>query len=177
MKLYRGGKFAITKGDITKLAVDAIVNSTNPTLSNGFGVDAAIHAAAGPELAAACAAVAPLDFGHAAITAGFKLKAKKIIHVVAPVWRDGTYNEEDELDRIYDTALELGRKHGVTTIAFPAIGAGTYAFPFELAASIAITSCLVHSESYPGAYKQIIFCPYTDQDAAVYLRLAERYLA
>ncbi|MFO0745179.1 MAG: macro domain-containing protein [Myxococcota bacterium] len=177
MKLYRGGKFGITVGDITKLKLDAIVNSTNPQLANGFGVDAAIHSAAGPELDAACAAIGGANFGEAKITPGFRLPAKHIIHVVAPIWRDGHYNEEDELDRIYDTALELGRQNGVKTIAFPAISTGTYAFPMELATSIALTSCVVYDQTYPNAYTRIVFCPFTNEDAEVYYRLAERFLA
>lgn len=177
MKLFKGGKFGITMGDLTVLKVDAIVNPTNPGLANGFGVDAAIHAAAGLELAEACKKIGGAKYGQAVITPGFNLPAKHVIHVIGPIWRDGTYNEEDELDRIYDTALDLGRRHGVKTIAFPAISTGTYGFPYELATSIALTSCVVFDQTYPDAYHRIVFCPYTKEDAEIYHRLAARFLA
>ena len=77
------------RGDITTYDVDAIVNAANESLTNGSGVNGAIHRAAGPELPAACRAVAPCPTGEARITAGFALPARYIIHTVGPVWRDG----------------------------------------------------------------------------------------
>src|SRR5262249_4529389 len=101
MKLYRGGRFAIAVGDITKLEVDAVVNSTNPSLAGGFGVDGAIHAAAGPELRAACEKLGGAAFGEARLTPGFRLPATWVIHVAGPIWRGGTHGEEDMLERTY----------------------------------------------------------------------------
>lgn len=176
MKLFKGGKFAIVTGDITRLAVDAIVNPTNPDLNGAFGVDAAIHATAGPDLAAACAELGPIDHGGACITPGFKLRARAVIHVVGPVWKDGSYNEEHELSLTYDAALEVAREHKLETVAFPAISTGMYAFPLEKATAVALTACRVYLDEYPTAFKRITFCPYTESDANVYLKQAARFL-
>lgn len=176
MPLFQDGRFAIVTGDITRLAVDAIVNPSNPDLSGAFGVDAAVHDAAGPDLDLACAKLRPIDFGQARITPGYKLPAKAVIHVAGPVWRDGTYDEEHELALVYDAALEVARKHRVRTLAFPALSAGTYGFPIEEATAIAVTQCLVYANEYPDAFRRITFCAYTEDDAQIFLNQAARFL-
>ncbi|MFO0745000.1 MAG: macro domain-containing protein [Myxococcota bacterium] len=177
MQLFRNGRFAVVTGDITRLQLDAIVNPSNPDLNGAMGVDAAIHKAAGPDLARACQKLAPVDFGQACITPGFKLPAKAIIHVAGPVWRDGSYDEETELSLTYDAALELARQHRVRSIAFPAISTGTYAFPIETATAVALTACRVYLDEFPDVFTRITFCAYTEADTQVYLRQAQRFLS
>ncbi len=157
----------VVTGDITTLAVDAIVNAANTTLLGGGGVDGAIHRAAGPQLLEACRALGGCPTGGAKITPGFKLKAKFVIHTVGPVWRDGRANEDALLASCYRQTHQIAHQNNIQTIGFPAISTGVYRFPKERAAKIAWRSTLqwLADNDTP---QRVIFCCFSDTDAAVY---------
>lgn len=138
----------ILQADITTLAVDAIVNAANTSLLGGGGVDGAIHRAAGPRLLEATRKIGGCPTGEARITPGFDLPATWVIHTVGPVWQGGHAGEDELLARCYRSSLVLAREHGVTTIAFPAIGTGAYGFPMARAAYIAIgeVATILHND-------------------------------
>lgn len=140
----------IIKDDITKLEVDAIVNAANSRLAGGGGVDGAIHRAAGPMLAKACAKLGGCKTGSSVITEGYNLPSKYIIHTVGPVWQGGRSNESELLGSCYVSSLQLAIKFNIKTIAFPNISTGIYGYPKNEAASIAI-------DAVKGFIKQNIF--------------------
>lgn len=130
----------IVDADITTLEVDAIVNAANTDLSPGGGVCGAIHRAAGPELAAACRNAGRCPTGEARMTPGFALRAKHVIHAVGPIWRGGDHDEDRQLASAYRASLDLAARHGLASIAIPAISTGIYGFPPGRAASIAVAA-------------------------------------
>lgn len=132
--------FEIVRNDITKMTVDAIVNTANPRPAIGSGTDAMIHHAAGPELLQARKEIGKIDMGCAAITPAFHLQAKYVIHTVGPVWDGGSYGEEKLLRNCYDNSLRLAVAHGCKSIAFPLISTGNYGFPKDKALRIAISA-------------------------------------
>ena len=132
--------FEIVRNDITQMQVDAIVNTANPKPVIGSGVDAGIHRAAGPELLAAREKIGRIGVGEAAITPGFDLNAKYVIHTVGPVWRGGLLGEARLLRSCYESALALAWENGCESIAFPLISTGNYGFPKDKALQIALNA-------------------------------------
>ena len=190
----------IIQGDITTLAVDAIVNAANQVMLGGGGVDGAIHRVAGPELYEACLKVPEVrpgvrcPTGEARITPGFNLPAKFVIHTVGPVYRDGLHGEPEKLGACYRNSLALAAENGCKSIAFPCISTGVYGYPIEDAARIAIrevrrflhaegAESKSHAESAEFAEcgtggpvrpdMEVIFCCFSERDKAVYENLVK----
>jgi O-acetyl-ADP-ribose deacetylase len=150
--------YELYRGDITKLAVDAIVNAANSSLLGGGGVDGAIHRAAGPELVQECRLLGGCRTGEAKITRGYRLPARHVIHTVGPVWRGGANGEPELLASCYRESLRLAVENDIRSIAFPAISCGIYGYPLEPAAEIAVTESRTFVAEHPSIERVIFAC-------------------
>lgn len=160
-------RIEVIQADITKLAVDAIVNAANRSLLGGGGVDGAIHRAAGPDLLAACRTLGGCKTGQAKITPGFRLPARFVIHTVGPIYDDGTRGEPDLLASCHRESLRLAVANGARTIAFPAISCGVYGYPIPDAARIAIGT-VAGFLAKEASIEQVIFACFGDEVTAAF---------
>ncbi len=162
----------IILGDITKQAVDAIVNAANCSLLGGGGVDGAIHRAAGPELLAECRTLHGCETGKAKITKGYRLPAKYVIHTPGPVWHGGGHGEEELLRSCYRSCLELASENGCRTVDFPSISTGVYRFPLEKASRIAVKAIAEYLADHPEIQRVRMVC-FDERTKAFYDRALE----
>jgi O-acetyl-ADP-ribose deacetylase (regulator of RNase III) len=163
-------KLRALQGDITTLALDAIVNAANPSLLGGGGVDGAIHRAAGPELVAECRLLGGCPTGEARITRGYRLPARHVVHTVGPVWRGGRHGEPALLASCYRASLELAHRQGCETIAFPCISTGIYGYPFEDAARLALAT-VREAMAMQAGWREVVFCCFSAGDHRFYEQL------
>jgi O-acetyl-ADP-ribose deacetylase (regulator of RNase III) len=171
----------VIRGDITTLAVGAIVNAANSSLMGGGGVDGAIHRAAGPALLDECHKIAtarkdiaggPCPAGDAVITGAGRLAAKRVIHTVGPIWRDGDSGEPELLASCYRKSLVLAHEAGLESIAFPNISTGVYGYPKDKAAAVAIETVRETLPITPSV-KKVIFVCFDNENYSLYLKLIE----
>ena len=158
------------RADITTLDVDAIVNAANSSLLGGGGVDGAIHAAAGPQLLAACRPLGGCPTGEAKITAGYRLPARFVIHTVGPIWHGGAQGEARLLRACYQNSLRLAVENGVKTVAFPAISCGVYGYPKNDACQIAVSSIHDFLQTNTGLEKIYLVC-FSEEMLQIYQNL------
>lgn len=169
-RVNRPASIEVVTGDITAVAVDAIVNAANEGLLGGGGVDGAIHAAAGPELLAECRALAGCATGDAKATGGYRLPARWVIHTVGPRWQGGGRGEADLLASCYRRSLAVADELGATSVAFPAISTGVYGFPRTRAATIAVDTL----RSTPTSVTRALLVAFDDETAELYRALISR---
>jgi len=153
----------VFQGDITTIAVDAIVNAANESLLGGGGVDGAIHRAAGPQLLDECRVIGGCPTGQARITRGYRLPAIWVIHTVGPVWCGGDNGEPELLASCYRNSLILAEAHGLTSIAFPCISTGVYRYPGERACEIAVYEVAGFMRK-KGCLRRVIFVCFNTVD-------------
>lgn len=145
----------IVHQDITKIKCDAIVDPTDWGYSGSGGADRAIHTTAGAELDRECAGLLPLATGDVAVTGGYKLPCRYVIHTVGPVWKGGAEDEAILLRSCYLNALVKAKALGVESIAFPLISSGTFGFPKDRVMKIALSAIsdfLALSDTEPDVY-------------------------
>lgn len=160
-------KMEVRQGDITRLAVDAIVNAANSSLLGGGGVDGAIHRAAGPELLAECRTVGGCPTGEARLTKGYRLPARFVIHTVGPVYSNRS-EDQRQLASCYRNSLRLAARNGARTIAFPAVSCGVYGYPLEDACRIAVDTTQTFL-TIDDRIERVVFILFSDRDRRVYV--------
>ena len=164
----------LIQGDITKLAIDAIVSAANTSLLGGGGVDGAIHRAGGKAILEECKKIVARQggcrVGEAVITTGGNLPAKYVIHTVGPFWNGGQRNEDRLLANAYLNSLKLAVENSIESIAFPNISTGAYRFPKERAAEIAVKTVkdfLKENDSI----KEVLFVCFDEGNYLLYRQL------
>ena len=143
LERFLDGRVVVTVGDLTMEDVDAIVNAANSSLMGGGGVDAAIHAAGGPQILGECRKIRKtiypdgLPTGKAVLTSGGNLPARYVIHTVGPIFGQNRGRDAELLATSYYNSLKLASENELSTIAFPAISTGVYDYPKDDAAQVA----------------------------------------
>ena len=163
---YSLKKITILQGDITTLAVDAIVNAANTSLLGGGGVDGAIHRAAGPDLLAECRTLKQCPTGEARLTRGYNLPARYVIHTVGPIY-SGSPSDKHLLRSCYENSFQIAMDNRFGTIAFPAISCGVYGYPIKEAATIAIDTTVRCIEKN-DPLKMVTFVLFSRHDFDIY---------
>ncbi len=157
----------VLRGDITTLALDGIVNAANERLRGGGGLDGAIHRAAGPGLLDELRQYPGCKTGEAVMTAGHRLRAKHVLHAVGPFREGGDQGEPELLRAAYESCFALARKHGLRTLAFPAISTGIFGYPKRPAAKIAVAAMHAHEKEL----ERIVACLFDEESEEIYREL------
>ncbi len=164
---YKGTKLYLVEGDITTMAVDAVVNAANNTLLGGGGVDGAIHRAGGPAILEQCKKIGGCPTGEARITTAGNMPSKYVIHTVGPIYRAGNHNEAKLLHNAYYNSLKLAREYNLKTIAFPSISTGAYGYPKEEACKIAVDAVMKFIDEI-GGIDEIYFVLFSRDNYVIY---------
>jgi O-acetyl-ADP-ribose deacetylase (regulator of RNase III) len=165
-----GQKVSVTRADITSLKIDAIVNAAHSSLLGGGGVDGDIHDTAGIDLTRECAQLGGCATGQAKMTSGYKLPARHVIHTVGPRGENAS-----ELEKCYVACLQLCRKHGLRTVAFPCISTGAFGYPREAAAKVALATVRQWVDDHWEDIDRVVFCTFLEDDHKLYESLMPRY--
>jgi O-acetyl-ADP-ribose deacetylase len=150
-------RIELTRGDITALAVDAIVNAANASLQLGAGVAGAIRRRGGPSIQKECDRIGRCPTGGAVETGAGDLPARWVIHAVGPVWSGGDAGEDGLLSSAVSSALSRAEAIGAKSVALPAISTGIYGFPLERAATISLQAARAFAPK-ASAVERIVFC-------------------
>lgn len=164
---YKDTKLYLVEGDITTMAVDAVVNAANNTLLGGGGVDGAIHRAGGPAILEQCKKIGGCPTGEARITTAGNMPSKYVIHTVGPIYRGGNHNEAKLLHNAYYNSLKLAREYNLKTIAFPSISTGAYGYPKEEACKIAVDAVMKFIDEI-GGIDEIYFVLFSRDNYVIY---------
>lgn len=162
-----GTTIELVKGDITQEDTETIVNAANSRLAGGGGVDGAIHRAGGPKIMEECSQIGGCPTGGAVVTSGGDLKAKYVIHAVAPVYRGGSRGEAGLLAGAYTESLARASEKDVKSVSFPSLGTGAYGYPIEEASRVALRAIMdfVRERKAPSLVRFVLF---SDQDYRAY---------
>jgi Predicted phosphatase homologous to the C-terminal domain of histone macroH2A1 len=175
LKSFLAGRVIVKTGDITKEAVDAIVNAANSSLLGGGGVDGAIHRAGGPEILQECREIRRVQYpdglptGQAVITTAGKMTAKHVIHTVGPVYGSGGKGKAELLAACYRNSLQLAVDNNLKTIAFPAISTGIYGYPQNEAAKVS-SAAIEEFLNAEKSIQEIRLLFFSSSDADVFLK-------
>ncbi len=172
---FLDGRVAVKVGDITREAVDAVVNAANGTLMGGGGVDGAVHRAGGPAILEECKSIRAtrypdgLPTGSAVLTTAGNMPARHVIHTVGPVYGSGGADKVEKLADCYRNSLGIAAEEGLATVAFPAISTGVYGYPMDEAAAVSSRAIEDALRSHPSIreVRLVFFLP---RDAEVFVR-------
>lgn len=170
-RTFAGRTLRLLRGDITRVPVDAVVNAANSELVGGGGVDGAIHRAGGPEIMKELNRIRPpagCPTGGAVLTGAGDLPAKWVIHAVGPVWRGGTFGEEEDLRSAYAVSMRLASEKGARTVSFPSISTGVYGYPVEKAAPAALSAVAEALRRPACPVREAVFVLFDDATFAAY---------
>lgn len=165
-KIINEKKLVLVRGDITDLAVDAIVNAANSHLQLGGGVAGAIRVKGGPSIQRECDRIGPIRVGEAAVTGGGSLKASHVIHAVGPVYGEG--NEDEKLENATRSSLERAAEKGMKSMAFPAISTGIFGFPKDRCARIMLKTVCEFLARPGTSLEKVIFCLWSQDDLELF---------
>lgn len=167
---YKGTRIHLVEGDITNMAVDAVVNAANNTLLGGGGVDGAIHRAGGPAILEQCKKIGGCPTGEARITTAGNMLSKYVIHTVGPIYRGGSNNEAKLLHNAYYNSLMLAKEYGLKTIAFPSISTGAYGYPKQEACEIALDAVTQFIDEV-GGIDEVYFVLFSRDNYEIYEKM------
>lgn len=165
-RTVKGKTFGLVQGDLTELAVDAIVNAANAHLVLGGGVAGAIRMKGGPTIQEECDRIGGTVVGQAVITGAGNLKARHVIHAVGPRYGEG--DEDKKLENATINSLRRASENHLESIAFPAISTGIFGFPIERCAVIMLGAVQRFLENEETSLKQVFLCLWTKRDFDIF---------